>query len=155
MSSYGGAVGHNIKNSVCKLLQGWLWGWHTGSVVVSLFNFAIVSVMISLSVIAIWYLPLLSTTSSEGISHVLTGVCDALAIVFCDAWWRHQIKKIPRYWPYVRRIHRSTINSPHKGQWRGALMFSFILYSINKWIWKMQPDKGWLLFWCSVSVMLK
>ena len=36
--------------------------------------------------------------------------------------WKH----FPRYWPFVRGIHRSTVNSPHKGQWRGALMFSLI-----------------------------
>ena len=36
--------------------------------------------------------------------------------------WKH----FPRYWPFVRGIHRSQVNSPHKGQWRGALMFSLI-----------------------------
>ena len=36
--------------------------------------------------------------------------------------WKH----FPRYWPFVRGIHRSSVNSPHKGQWRGALMFSLI-----------------------------
>ena len=36
--------------------------------------------------------------------------------------WKH----FPRYWPFVRGIHRSPVNSPHKGQWRGALMFSLI-----------------------------
>ena len=40
--------------------------------------------------------------------------------------WRHQIKDFPRYWPFVREIHRSPLDSPHKGQWRGALMFSLI-----------------------------
>ena len=25
--------------------------------------------------------------------------------------WKH----FPRYWPFVRRIHRSPVNSPHKG----------------------------------------
>ena len=38
-----------------------------------------------------------------------------------------------RYWPYVRGIHQSTVNSPHKGQWRGALMFSLICVWINGW----------------------
>ena len=32
----------------------------------------------------------------------------------------------PLYWSFVRGIHRSPVDSPHKGQWRGALMFSFI-----------------------------
>ena len=36
--------------------------------------------------------------------------------------WKH----FPRHWPFVRRIHRSPVNSPHKGQWRGTLMFSLI-----------------------------
>ena len=36
--------------------------------------------------------------------------------------WRH----FPRYWPFVRGIHRSPVKSPLKGQWRGALMFSLI-----------------------------
>ena len=36
--------------------------------------------------------------------------------------WKH----FPRYWPFVRGIHRPPVNSPHKGQWRGALMLSLI-----------------------------
>ena len=41
--------------------------------------------------------------------------------------WKH----FPRYWPFVRGIHRSPVNSPRKGQWREALMFSFICVWIN------------------------
>ena len=44
--------------------------------------------------------------------------------------WKH----FPRYWLFVRGIHRSTVNSPHKGQWRGALMFSLICVWINGWV---------------------
>ena len=44
--------------------------------------------------------------------------------------WKH----FPRYWPFVRGIHRSPVNSPHKGQWRGALMFSLICARINGWV---------------------
>ena len=44
--------------------------------------------------------------------------------------WKH----FPRYWPFVRGIHRPPVNSPHKGQWRGALMFSLICVSINDWV---------------------
>ena len=44
--------------------------------------------------------------------------------------WKH----FPRYWPFVREIHRSPVNSPHKGQWRGALMFSLIYTQINGWV---------------------
>ena len=44
--------------------------------------------------------------------------------------WKH----LPRYWPFMRGIHRSLVNSPHKGQWRGALMFSLICARINGWV---------------------
>ena len=44
--------------------------------------------------------------------------------------WKH----FPRYWPFVRGIHRSPVNSPHKGQWRRALMFSLICAWINDWV---------------------
>ena len=40
--------------------------------------------------------------------------------------WKH----FPRYWPFVR----SQVNSPHKGQWRGALMLSLIFVWINGWV---------------------
>ena len=43
-------------------------------------------------------------------------------------------KQFPRYWLFVRGIHRSPVNSPHKGQWRGALMFSLICAWINGWV---------------------
>ena len=43
-------------------------------------------------------------------------------------------KPFPHYWPFVRGIHRSPVNSPHKGQWRGALMFSLICVWINGWV---------------------
>ena len=44
--------------------------------------------------------------------------------------WKH----FPRYWPFVRGIHRSPVNTPHKGQWRGALMFTLICARINGWV---------------------
>ena len=46
-------------------------------------------------------------------------------------WWRHQRKHFPRHWPFVRGIHRSPVNSPHKSEWRGSLMFSLISAWIN------------------------
>ena len=39
--------------------------------------------------------------------------------------WKHFLC----YWPFVRGIHRG-----HKGQWRGALMFSLICTWINGWV---------------------
>ena len=44
--------------------------------------------------------------------------------------WKH----FPRYWPFVRGIHRWPVNSPHKCQWRGALMVSLIWAWANGWV---------------------
>ena len=46
--------------------------------------------------------------------------------------WKHF--RYRRYRPFVRGIPWSPVNSPHKGQWRGALMFSFICAWINGWV---------------------
>ena len=44
--------------------------------------------------------------------------------------WKH----FPRYWPFVRGIRWLSVNSPHKGQQREALMFSLICGWINVWV---------------------
>ena len=44
--------------------------------------------------------------------------------------WNH----FPRYCPFVRGIHRSPVNSPHKGQWRGALIYFFVCAWTNEWV---------------------
>ena len=50
--------------------------------------------------------------------------------------WKHFLL----YWPFVRGIHQSPLNSPHKGQWRGALMFFLICTWINGWV--NNPESG-------------
>ena len=44
--------------------------------------------------------------------------------------WKH----FPRYRLFGRGIHRSPVKSLHKGQWRGALMFSLICTRINGYV---------------------
>ena len=65
----------------------------------------------------------ITLTSHEPPTRCLAGHDDVIK-------WKH----FPRYWPFVRGIHRSPVNSPHKGQWRGALMFSVICVWINHWV---------------------
>ena len=65
--------------------------------------------------------------------------------------WKH----FPRYWPFVRGIHRSPVNSPHKGQWSGALMFSLIFVLI--YVWVNNREAGDLRRYCAhydVTVMM-
>ena len=58
--------------------------------------------------------------------------CLPCATIFHDdvIKWKH----IPRYCPFVRGSHRSPVKSPHKGQWRGALIFSLICTRTNGWL---------------------
>ena len=65
-------------------------------------------------------------------SHVTWNVC-VLRLSFHDdvIKWKH----FPRYWPFVRGIHRSPVPGEfHKGQWRAPLMFSLISVWINGWV---------------------
>ena len=52
------------------------------------------------------------------------------AIKWCKSVQNHgdviKWKHFPRYWPFVRGIHRSPWDPRKKDQWRGTLMFSLI-----------------------------
>ena len=68
--------------------------------------------------------------------------------------WKH----FPRYWPFVRRNHRSTVNSPHIGQSLGALKFSLICISNNRlseqsWSWWFETPSRLLWHHCHVTHM--
>ena len=70
--------------------------------------------------------------------------CRVLSMVLCNfhrldgfihsAWWRHQMEIFPRHWPFVRGIHRSPVNSLHKGQWRGSLIIILIWARMDAWV---------------------
>ena len=44
--------------------------------------------------------------------------------------WKH----FSGCWTFVRGFQRPPVNSTHKGQWRGAWMFSLICAQINGWV---------------------
>ena len=56
--------------------------------------------------------------------------------VFCimTSWWRHQMETFSALLAICAGIHRSPVNSPHKGQWRGALMVSLSCAWISGWV---------------------
>ena len=47
-------------------------------------------------------------------------------------WWRHPVKTFSALLAIC--AGNSPVNSPHKGQWRGALMFFFICAWVNGWV---------------------
>ena len=68
---------------------------------------------------------------------------NVMFILHCPTWTRtcplcschvDTVNHFPRYWPFVRGIHRSPVNSPSKGQWRGDFMFSLICVWTYGWV---------------------
>ena len=49
-------------------------------------------------------------------------------------WWRHQMGTFSALLALCAGNSPVPVNSSHKGQWRGALMFSFICVWINDWL---------------------
>ena len=51
-----------------------------------------------------------------------------------QTWWRHQMETFSALLALCAGNSPVPVNSPHKGQWRGALMFSLICARINGWV---------------------
>ena len=49
-------------------------------------------------------------------------------------WWRHQMETFSALLALCAGNSPVPVNSPHKSQWHGALMFSFICVWINDWV---------------------
>ena len=104
-----------------------------------------------LSVFHIWYIGQLYQRAGIIVSNGLAllelwgwGVC--LIAVHDDVIkWKH----FPRYWPFVRGIHRSPVDSPHKGQRRRALMFSLICAWTNGW-----ATTETLVIWDAIALIM-
>ena len=64
-------------------------------------------------------------------------ICPAQSLINHDdvIKWKHFL----HYWPFVQGIHQALVNSPHKGQWRGASIFSLICAWINTWVNNHEP----------------
>ena len=56
---------------------------------------------------------------------------------FCgyhDSWWRHQMETFSTLLAFCAGNSPAPDEFPHKGQWRGALMFCVICALINGWV---------------------
>ena len=55
--------------------------------------------------------------------------------------WKHFLHQ----WCFVRGIHGSPLEYPHKGQWRGALMFFFYLHLNKRFRKKIEMPVIWVV----------
>ena len=67
-------------------------------------------------------------------SYAWLALCEENPRVAGNTWWRHQRETYSALLALGRGIHRSPVNSPHKGQWCSTLMFSLISACINDWV---------------------
>ena len=51
-----------------------------------------------------------------------------------NPWWRHQMETFSALLAICAGNSPVPVNSPQKGQWRGALIFSLICVWINGWV---------------------
>ena len=58
----------------------------------------------------------------------------------CWPWWRHQMETFSAWLALCAGNSPVPVNSPHKSQWRGALMFSLICVWINDWVNNREAD---------------
>ena len=59
------------------------------------------------------------------------------------SWWRHDSETFPRYWPFVRGIHWSAVDSLHNEQNNVELFY----VRIYKWLtrqWGLYPDSTFM-----------
>ena len=57
-----------------------------------------------------------------------------LFMMMTGSWWRHQMETFSALLTLCSGNSRSPMNSPHKGQWRGDLIFSLICAWLNDWV---------------------
>ena len=59
---------------------------------------------------------------------------DCISTFCLSPWWRHQMETFSALLALCAGNSPVTGEFPHKGQWRGALMFSLICTGINGWV---------------------
>ena len=91
-------------------------------IIVCVFVVLVVAVVLLFSIIQIISTTAFTTTSTCEYSTIGLDNDDVIK-------WKHFL----RCWSSVRGIHWWLVDSPHKGQWRRALMFSLMCTRTNGW----------------------
>ena len=86
-------------------------------------------------VVSLWY-ALSHTTCQQFMKfgYVFDTDHDCHSKLLLVTWWRHQMQTFSALLALCAGNSPVPVNSPHKGQWCGALMFSLICARINDWL---------------------
>ena len=83
--------------------------------------------------------------------NLICNVCSKSTLL---TWWRHQMANFSALLALCAGNPSVPVNSPHKGQWRRALMFSLICARINDWVYNREAgDLRRHRGHCDVNVM--
>ena len=74
------------------------------------------------------------TPSRHAGSYLLTKGVKYNFLLCRIAWWRHEMETFSALLALCAGNSPVPVNSPHKGQWRGAFVFSLICTWINDWV---------------------
>ena len=81
---------------------------------------------------SVMYNPIITTSRWNEFKPDVTLMCSMTE--WLVSWWRHQMETFSALLAICAGNSPVPVNSPHKGQWRGALMFSLICTRINAWV---------------------
>ena len=90
-----------------------------------------------------WPLPIVQTVHrgasfpnivSQRWWHGWVTYCFGWQVITPTSWWRHQMETFSASLAICAGNSPDPVNSTHKGQWRGALMFSLVCVWINGWV---------------------
>ena len=90
--------------------------------------------MLSLRCVLAEYIIPNTVTSYESYGVSILFVEPLVQANITETWWRHQMETFSALLALYAGNSPVPVNSPHKGQWRGALMFSLIYAWINDWV---------------------
>ena len=81
-----------------------------------------------------WTLVQVMARYRQATSHYLSQCWPRSMLPYDATWWRHQMETFSALLALCAGNSPVPVNSPHNGQWRGALMFALICIWINDWV---------------------
>ena len=133
----------NIRLSLAETVPSWVLMIYAKAYCKNLTHWRYCNVALSHRYVMIFFK--LGLTIADAVSRIpetMAAVAAGILVVECTGtrlnWGGKHDHAIKRKhflcnWPFVRENHRSTMDSPHKGQWRRALMFSLMCAWTKDW----------------------
>ena len=111
----------------CMLVYAWVFQWGIRLLILVVLNSSMNRKNIYLNILSF-----VNTGMAKVIENCLPG--RQVLVYSSQSWWRHQSETFSALLALCAGNSPVPVNSPLKGQWRGALIFSYICARINDWV---------------------